>query len=173
VLTSETGEARIWSAFPLLPDGRLQVRYDKATQTVTWLGEEPVAANPMSQALSLPVAGGELTVIGSVPSAPDSEFYRQKAARLCTLPYTDRIIFQTGDPELYLTSGGIYQPSAVLFPVPGQLLFSLPIVIPRGWHPPRLAGAAHPLHLHPGLPQPGPFSRRHRGDFRRTRHCHL
>lgn len=132
VLTSETDEARIWSAFPLLPDGRLQVRYDKAAQTVTWLGEEPVAANPMPQALTFPVAGGELTVLGAVPATPDSEFYRQKAARLHTRPYTDRIIFQTSAPEFYLTSGGIYQPSSVLCPVPGQLLFSLPIVIPSG-----------------------------------------
>ncbi len=132
VLTSETDEARIWSAFPLLPEGRLQVRYDKANQTVTWLGEEPVAANPSPQALSLPVAGGELAILGTVPVAPDSEFYRQKAARLHTRPYTDRIIFQTSASEFYLTSGGIYQPSSVLCPVPGQLLFSLPIVIPSG-----------------------------------------
>lgn len=131
-LTSETDEVRIWSAFPLLPEGRLQVCYNKTTQTVTWLGEEPVAANPSPQALALPVAGGELTVLGSVPTAPDSEFYRQKAARLHTRPYTDRIIFQTSAPEFYLTSGGIYQPSSVLLPVPGQLLFSLPIVIPSG-----------------------------------------
>lgn len=132
VLTVDTDEVRTWSAFPLLPDGRLQVSYDKATQTVTWLGEQPVAANPAPQALAVPVAGGELTVLGSVPTAPDSEFYRQKAARLHTRSYTDRTVFQTSAPEFYLTSGGIYQPSSVLLPVPGQLLFSLPIVIPSG-----------------------------------------
>ncbi len=132
VLTSETDEAKVWSAFPLLPDGRLTVRYDKTRQTVSWLGEQPIASNPAPQGMTIPVAGGDLTVIGSSPTVADAEFFRQKAARLNTRPYVDRIVFQTSSPELYLTGGGLYQPSSVLLPIPGQLLFSLPILIPAG-----------------------------------------
>ncbi len=71
-------------------------------------------------------------MLGSVPTVSDAEFFRQKSARLHTRSYTDRIIFQTSSPELYLVQGGIYQPSAVLLPTPGQLIFSLPILVPSG-----------------------------------------
>ncbi len=132
VLTAVTDEARVWSAYPLLPSGRLQVRYDRATKAVTWLGEDPVASNPVPQALVVPVAGGNLRVVPAVPTRPDAEFFRQKAARLFTRPYVDRVIFQTGSPQLYVTGGGLYQPDAVLLTVPGTVVFSLPILVPPG-----------------------------------------
>lgn len=135
VLTTSTDSERIWSAWPLLPNGRLQVRYDCATKTVTWLGEEPAASNPVPQALTVPVAGGNLEVISTTPAKPDSEFFRQKASRLLTRPYADRVIFQTGSPQLYVTSGGLYQPDSILLTNPataGNAVFSLPIIIPAG-----------------------------------------
>jgi hypothetical protein len=134
-LVTATATERLWKAYPLLPTGRLQIRYDVATKTVVWLGEEPVAANPVPQALTVPVAGGNLSVVASVPARPDSEFYRQKAARLLTRPYADRVIFQTGSPQLYVVSGGLYQPDSILLTNPttaGNAVFSLPLLVPPG-----------------------------------------
>lgn len=132
VLLTETDEERIWGAFPQLPDGRLQIVYNRQLKTVSWLAEDPVAANPSPQAMTVPVTAGNLDVIASVPPRPDSDFFRQKAARIATRPYTDRLIFQTSVPQLYLTSGGIYQPESVLVPINSGVTFSFPVIVPPG-----------------------------------------
>ncbi len=132
VLLTDTDEQRVWGAFPHLPDGRLQIVYNKAAKTVAWLAEDPIASNPAAQALSVPVTTGNLDVIAMTPPRPDSDFFRQKAARIATRPYTDRLIFQSSAPQLFLTAGGIYQPEAVLIPINGGVTFSFPVIVPPG-----------------------------------------
>lgn len=131
VLVSDTASERIWVAFPQLPS-RYRVTYAKATRTVTWLGEIPFAANPEPPSFAVPVAGGYLDAVATVPPKPDIEFYRQKAARLHTRSSVDRVLFQTTVPELYVLSGGVYQPDAVLMTVPQATTYCLPLFIPAG-----------------------------------------
>lgn len=131
-LLSDSVSERIWSAFPQLPGRRLQVVYDKAEKTITWLAEDPVSSSSVPAAQDFYAGTGTANAVPTIPAPADSEFFRQKSARLMTTPSVDRLLYQTTNPELFVIAGGVYQPDAVLMTTPGAAVFSLPLIVPAG-----------------------------------------
>ena len=130
-LVSDDGRFRTWAAQPLVP-GRLQLVFDRTTQTLSWAGEDlSDAGGPSPTATSFSSAfNSTVTVIYDVPGYLDAEYWRQKSARVNVRPWKDRTLFLTALPNNFVTSGGLYQSDSVLLPVAGSATFGVPAQIP-------------------------------------------
>jgi hypothetical protein len=131
-LISDDGRYRTWAAAPRLPN-QLLLTYDRTANTVGWVGERPGIAGSPQVAESSVVVGGALVIREPDFQAPgDSEYYRQKSARLHTQYFLDQTIYLTYKPQNYILTGGVYQLDSALLTVPALATFALPTVVPAG-----------------------------------------
>lgn len=129
---SDDGRYRTWTAVPRLPN-QLMVQYDRQKNTVYWAGEKPgLSGSPQVAASTVFVGGATVTSQPAVKTASDSEFFRQKSARLPVKPFSDSTVYQTHRPNDFILSGGVYQLDSALMTVPGATSFDLPVTLDPG-----------------------------------------
>lgn len=131
VLKSDDGTNRIFVTSPGMTD-RNRVVYDKVKHTVTWLSEsyDDHGTVSFSGNLQLTLDDTTLTVHGALPTKADSQFYRQKSARLKFNTYKAVPLYYQPNPveDVLLSTGAVYQPDGVYLPAPGSnVTFTPPI----------------------------------------------
>ena len=135
MLISDDGRYRTWAAQPLIP-GKLQLVYDRSSQTLAWSGETlSSVGGPVPMATSFSSAfSSTVTVVNDLQGYLDAEFYRQKSSRLNVRPWKDQTLFLTAQTQNYViqnnTQPVIYQTDSVVVPVAGTAEFSAPIQVP-------------------------------------------
>lgn len=120
---SDNGLERVFVAAPGLTD-RNRVVYDKILHTVTWFGEgyDDFGSAAFAGRLDLNLGDVALTVQGATSARPDSQFYRQKTARLRFNTYKAIPLYYQPNPvnDVALSAGAVYQPDGVYLPAPGS-----------------------------------------------------
>lgn len=132
-LLSDDGRYRTWQATPQLPN-QLILKYDKLANTISWVGERlGQSGSPQVAANSVVVGGALITRQPALQPASDSEFYRQKSARLPVKSFVDNTVYATSTPQNFAISVGLYQPDSTLLTVPSSAAsFDVPIIVPAG-----------------------------------------
>ena len=130
-LKSDDGTDRTFVVTPGLP-GRNSIVYNKINHTVTWFGEsyDDHGTVPFSGKLALTLDDTTLEVHGALPIKLDSQFYRQKSARLKFNTYKAIPLYYQPNPveDVFLSTGAVYQPDGVYLPAPGSnVTFTPPI----------------------------------------------
>jgi hypothetical protein len=136
-LLSDDGHYRVFIVAPGLTD-RNRIVYDKLLKTVTWFSEGyddhgvTLAAGQLVVALS----DTTLTVQGSPSTRSDSQFWRQKSARLILNTYKATPLYYQPNPvqDVSLISGAIYQPDGVYLSAPGCGVTFTPPILPEQAH---------------------------------------
>lgn len=131
-LLSDDGRFRTWVASPRIPS-QLQLTYDRELNTLQWTGERAGTSGSSQYAASSAVIGGSfIERLSRLQESGDSEYFRQKSARLATQFFIDNTIYLTRSPCDFIVSGAVYQVDSVLLTVPSSARLALPIVVPSG-----------------------------------------